>query len=160
MQLESSNWTVSCRFSGSPSWLDFFKVNCGGKGTSVYSPCRSRFQTISTAKLATSEGKLYCLEWSDHTSTLAAAPCSPSSDPAVNDAPQQQWEVVTDDNRVHPYGRPGWCLTNAVYDQPSNSSFGFTVELLPCDGRVQQSWGYGGNGAGLVYGSVNLLGLI
>ena len=189
LKLGSGNWTVSCRFTGTPGWLDSLKVHCGGKGDGVYtlmflsrffpalsshppsllslslshlsSACTSTFQTISTNKLKTVGGKnYYCLEWSNTSSTLRTMPCSRSNDPTQNDAPQQHWDVVHGDSTVHPYGRSDLCLTNAVYDEPNNSTFGYTVEVLPCDGSVLQHWGYGGNGGGLVYGSCTSLGLI
>lgn len=136
------------------------QVNCGGKGTPTSSPCTSPFQTISTSTLTNTKKTPYCLTWSNTSSILQTSLCYPSSNPSTNRDPSQWWDVVTDDATVHPYGRPDLCLTNDKFNGKNDTFLEYTTALLPCDGRIQQHWGYGGNGHGLIYGSCASLGLI
>ena len=166
LQLPSANWTVSCRPTKSPGWLDTFKVQCGGTGTGVFSPCTSSFQTISTSKLEHDTGSTkvkYCLRWSNSSSALHVAPCDPSNVPSTNRDASQHWNIVTADGTVHPFGRADLCLTNAQYNHGGANEtqyLEFTAKVLPCNGGIQQHWAYGGNGGALVYGSCTSLGLV
>ena len=180
LQLPSTNWTVTTGPTNSPGWLDTFRVQCGGTGTDVSSPCTSRFQTITTSKLQRQKrrhlaqaqsgaalddgGVSYCLQWSNSTSSLRAAPCDHAgSDPLANRDSSQHWDIVTPDGTVHPYGRADLCLANAEYNHGGADEaqfLEFAARILPCDGSIRQHWAYGGNGGPLVYGSEAALGLV